>query len=827
MHTALRRACVCALRGGLPALRSPARNWGGSAAARTGAPTHTDSVSAAIRNVIVGPAPATARRPGRRRPRPTASRAARSSEPAADALHPPRQQHGGRLRIRQALAAKLESELQRADAAPPHQHDLVRELTAALRSLGAASDPAQAPVVAAWDLYAKVAAHPDAGDLLGQIPPPAVSLLVCELIFMRGSTRYHWRFEQALRIFADFRALGRPMDTEVEFSLYLRAMNRLGKHQQVIEEVAKFDGHTQRPGGDVLSVTVMRQVITAYFNGNRPDRAMDTFQAMRRDERYNGAITPHLYATVLRGALLAGRLSNAELLVLVEELLDVLHKSRHGPARRTGLLNELLTAAGKAGNTSCCFDIFERFAARGTPVNYTTFGILLRNACNAETDARELHRIYRLLTSSDAVLIQMNEHIFAAFIDNFARHGRIDYALAAVDDLRAHPHARYTARHLERIFAYYALAGMGRHALELLRTMVDRDGLCPPWAVYVCTVEAVVRDGDLLREADTADSDQLVDELGLEGAHTVSLVSNGQIGRSGRMLDAFASSPSSALALAALMLRAHHLVDTYTRQSSRDSTRAFAAMSEGEFRELVGQMRAVVDRIIAGTLDVAAPQELYHLAISLFALARDQQTAQLVYDYMINEESMDPTMETFDTLLRSFVRGSSVATATELFRELREQNRPLQRITANILIRGLFASGQPHQAIDVYAYMVGRPTPLVDHANYSDYLGSTKCDDYTFALLISGLVDESLLKEALVVFEDAFSVLPFVPRRILELLASRLEERGMADLAQVCLRRYSRRVEESQPAELQATAPNHAPDRLPLSYFGFLLRKPS
>ncbi|KAJ1732461.1 hypothetical protein LPJ61_002031 [Coemansia biformis] len=701
-----------------------------------------------------------------------------------------------------------------------------------MRRLGAAGaaegpgsgDRAQEPVVSAWDQYAKIAAHPDAAVLLLQIPPPAVSLLVGELMFMRGSARYHWRFEHVVRIFADFRALGRPLDSDAEFSLYLRALNRLGKHQQVISEVAQHCERTQRAAGAYLSMPAMRQVIAAYFRGSRPDRAMDVFLSMKSDEQYRDAITPHVYATVLRGALLGGHLPNSELYALIEELLVLVLQPRYDSALRTGLLNELLTVSGKSGNTSCFLTVFERFVASGVATNYTTFGILLRNACNAETDAQELHQIYRLIVSSEDALLQMNEHIFAMFIDNFVRHGRVDYALAAVADLRRHPRAQCTAQHLERVFAYYASMGMGLSALGLFREVTDENWFCPSWGIYSSTVQAVARDCNLVQAPDAAH-----DEQHAEDALLVALIGHGRAGSTATMLHTFAllraRFPESVLAFAALLTQSHQLVDAYTRNAGRVSPRVSGAMADGELRELVGRLRGVVEDLAAASSSVAVPQGLYHVAISLFALARDQDTAQRVYDHMTKVESMDPTVETFDMLLRSFARGSSVATAAELFKDLREQSGRLHRVTANILIRGFFAAGQPHQALDVYAYMAGRPTPLVEHAEYNDFLASGQCDAYTFALLISGLVDQSLLKEAVVVFEDSFAVLPFVPRQLLETLVSRLEERGMYDFAQLCLRRYSKRVEDSQPPELQPAIADPAPDHLPLSYFGYLLGK--
>ncbi|KAJ2890042.1 hypothetical protein GGI21_006328, partial [Coemansia aciculifera] len=140
----------------------------------------------------------------------------------------------------------------------------------------------------------------------------------------------------------------------------------------------------------------------------------------------------------------------------------------------------------------------------------------------------------------------------------------------------------------------------------------------------------------------------------------------------------------------------------------------------------------------------------------------------------------------------------------------------------------------PQEAINVYAHLVGRPAPLLASATFKDFVSCAPVDAYTFALLVSGLVDAGLLKEAVIVFEDAFTILQFVPRQLLETLVGKLEDKSMLDFAQICLKRYSRRVEDSQPAHLRATAaaesddlsvsvPEAAPARLPLSYFGYLM----
>ncbi|KAJ2739269.1 hypothetical protein GGI20_006138 [Coemansia sp. BCRC 34301] len=151
-----------------------------------------------------------------------------------------------------------------------------------------------------------------------------------------------------------------------------------------------------------------------------------------------------------------------------------------------------------------------------------------------------------------------------------------------------------------------------------------------------------------------------------------------------------------------------------------------------------------------------------------------------------------------------------------------------------MLIHSYLNANQPLEAIGVYAQLVGRPMPLIASAEFQGFVSSAPIDTHTFALLVGGLVDVGLLKEAIVVFEDAFTVLAFVPRQLLETLVGKLEDRSLLDLAQLCLKRYIKRVEDSQPAHLQAESdglgvalPEAAPERLPLSYFGYLMgRRP-
>ncbi|KAJ2569830.1 hypothetical protein GGH95_004260 [Coemansia sp. RSA 1836] len=223
------------------------------------------------------------------------------------------------------------------------------------------------------------------------------------------------------------------------------------------------------------------------------------------------------------------------------------------------------------------------------------------------------------------------------------------------------------------------------------------------------------------------------------------------------------------------------------------------------------------------------------MAISVFAILRDRSSTQRIYDHMTQTEGMEPTARTFSVLLQSFVRGLDLATATDVLKDLRVRQIPLNRVAANALIHGYLSANQPLDAISVYAHLVGRPMPLLASATFQDFVSSAPVDAYTFALMVSGLVDAGLLKEAVIVFEDAFTVLPFVPRQLLETLVGKLEERELLDFAQLCLKRYTKRVEDSQPAHLRVAEsdglgvalPEAAPARLPLSYFGYLLDQKS
>ncbi|KAJ2355309.1 hypothetical protein GGF43_002761 [Coemansia sp. RSA 2618] len=755
-------------------------------------------------------------------------------------------QHRGRLRIRQALLDELESEFQgeahgmaqEPDDAPVHRHILIRDLMAALRRLGhvefAEADGVcegtheSAAVVAAWDQYRKIAAHPDAAALLTQVPTATVSLLICELNFMRAPRDYRRRFEHIVLIWSDYEALGRPPESAVVFSMYLRALNMLGKHHSVLNKVAELYLQGDKP--PVLPVSVMRQVISAYFAGNRPAKAMELFHEMTGSQEYCGKVTPHIYTTVLRGALKTRCLANSELYIIVEELLELLAQPAYDQGQRTGVLNEILQTSHMHGNSGLLFYAFERFLAHGFAINSTTFGILLRSSCTGETDAREIHALYRCLVESESTRAQMSDRVFATFIAAFVRAQRADYALSVVQDMRAHPCWQRSAWHFEPLFGYYAENAMAQQALELYRLVVGQDGLQPTWRICTAVVSAISWGGRLPQAHDTQAAETNIRDADIDTLLTMAGVcgSTGDVRRILAVISELcARNPRDLLAFAAIVLKTHQLISTYAERISsgfRFGPSFSGIRTDAELHQLTARLRAALDRLFAQGVHV--PQDLYHHAMSAFVLARTPDHAQHTYDHMTLQ--MSPTSQTFNILLRSSALGIGAAAALDVFENVRERGLPLHCVSANVLIHGLFDAQRPLDALAVYAYLVGRPTPLVEHARFSEFLVATSCDVYTFALLVRGLVRAAMVKEAAVVFEDAFSVLPLVPRQLLETLVGALEEMRMFDVALVFLKRFSKRVESVQPDDARhyaASAEDVAPSRLPLSHFGYLFSK--
>ncbi|KAJ2061395.1 hypothetical protein GGI17_003076 [Coemansia sp. S146] len=813
------------------------------------------TIGAVIKELIEDSDPSsTARKVGRRRLRHPRLGLGGSCESSEDTTK-------WRTQKRHTLATWLEPKYREG----AHKHTLVREFMDVMRRFGSLDrtvDPdavlipaedaddksgrANSLVDTAWTHYVKIRSHEDASSLLSQIPLVAIRILVYELTFLRGSAEYRRRFERVVQIFDDCASVDRPITSPLLFGMYLRALNKLGRFQQAISEAVAYGSSPDSGSKLALPVNIIRQIIEAYFGGGRPDKALEVFNRVRDSPEYRDSITPHVYASAISGAMRAKHLASAELYAIAEDLLSLLEKPSYPDASRTGLLNELLHVANKTGNHAFLFHVFERAVDRGFSINHATLGVLLHCSCAEETDARVVYRVYRSIITHPSTYANMTHHVFAIFINCFVRRHRIDHALSVLHDLRLHPTACLTAQHLSLIFRYYAESGMAAQALDLFHTTVETDRLAPTWTICVDTIKAVSRGGDLTWALETiaaADASEFPGDETCRMRHhdalLTTLVKFGLAGDATRMLEAFftlhESYPKSILPFVAVLMQSHHIAKLHSRDLARGpSTHTempVARSSETQHYEFVDQLNVVADLLLAASATLSIPQNMYNMAISVFAILRDHSSTQRIYDHMTQTEAMEPTARTFNVLLQSFVRGLDLAAATDVLKDIRARGIPLNRVAANALIHGYLSAKQPQHAIEVYAYLVDRPMPLLASATFQDFVVSAPIDTYTFAMLVSGLVDAGLLKEAVIVFEDAFTILPFVPRQLLETLVGKLEERSLFDFAQLCLKRYTKRVEDSQPAHLQlvesegldVALPEAAPARLPLSYFGYLL----
>ncbi|KAJ1994227.1 hypothetical protein GGI25_003411 [Coemansia spiralis] len=778
-----------------------------------------------------------------------------------------------RLFLRQALSQKLEREaMDQADsleltavdsvqediAAPIRRHILVREFMAILRRLDThsftsadlngmvgtsdfeglveARCEAETVVLAAWSHYCKIKAHSNAEVLTRQIPMSAICLLVTELTFMPGSHDYHQRFERVVQIFNDFSSFGRSIKNPVQFGMYLRALNKLGRYKLVIKEAELYfehEGHII--ASPALLMGIKRQVITAYFSGNRPDKAIEVFRNLKADEKLCNSITPHVYSAILTGALNSKHISNITLFSYVEDMLDLICKHNYTSASRTGLLNELLQSAYKTANSDFFFHTFERFLVRNIKINYTTFGILLHFSCSSyAADARQLHHLYRRIVDSKTNWEIMTQHIFAIFISSFVRLGRIDYAISVLEDLRAHPKAQLTSMHFSVLFSHYAEFGMAQHALELYHTMTNIDKLHIPWSVWINLVKAIRRSSDFnySNDGSPASGQREKDEL------LVNIIKHGQRDSMQGMFDSFFKlrglDPGDVFAFAALFAGAFNMAAKDAWRSGMDPQSTLPEndmyfKDEAWRFKLVSHLRQALRCLIDASGCLSVPQDLYNSAIATFAILHDYESAQQLYDHMTYTEAMEPSASTFNVLLQAFVRGSDTTTATQILERARTNNIPLNQITANALIHGYLVANKPFDAIKVYSYVAGRPLPLLENTGYNDFVASGSVDIYTVVLLVSGLVDAGMVKEAIVIFEDAFFLLRTVPNRLLAMLVNKLEEKLQFDIAQLCLKRYSKRVDDNnynlQPmhAISKLAEPVNTPNRFPVSYFQYLV----
>ncbi|KAJ2763200.1 hypothetical protein H4S06_000227 [Coemansia sp. BCRC 34490] len=795
-----------------------------------------------------------------------------------------------RLLFRQALSQKLDidiadysASLELANSAAadidadtqtePHnrlsvrRHILVREFATILRRLSVSSfssadltDMTESPdivaladarceaaviVSAAWSHYLKIRMRSDAGTLIRQIPMPAICLLVTELAFMAGAKDYRRRFERIVQIFDDFVKYERPIRSPVQFAMYLRALNKLGRHQLVVREsnayFAQQKDHTAIAPS--LAMGVKRQAIIAYFKGNRPDSALAEFKSIKADQRYAASITPHVYSSFLSGALHSKTLPNITLYEYLEEMLSTVCQPSYPETSRTGLLNELLHTAHKADNADFFFYVFERSLACGIKLNYTSFGILLHFSFTTyATDARQLFQLYARIISSTPNREMMSAHIFAIFINSFVRMQRSDYALCALNDLREHPTAQLTPRHSFALFDHYAELGMAQNSLDLYHMMFDSDTLQVPWKVWMCIIRSVWNADASLVTYDSACEQQSQGDdrsLTMRERHDYLVVRIVNCGRAhdirsmfGAFLKLHALFPTSIASFAMLFTTAHRIAERdawrsgSSLQCAPSSQVTSLATDDSWIYSLVEHLRTAANYLVRSSSQLPIPQELYSRAISTFAMLHDYQSAQMLYNHIVTVESMEPTADTFGLLMRAFVDGSDMKMATDTLSQARKNKVPITALTANALIHGYFATNQPEQALMIYSYIAGRPLPLHENPGYTGLIANAPVDIHTYTMLVLRLVECGYIKEAIIVFDDAFTLLRQVPNRLLSMLVAGLEERMQFDTAQLCLRRYYKKVdhgdsESSSLTDTFATAVSEA--RLPVSYFETLV----
>ncbi|KAJ1721083.1 hypothetical protein LPJ53_004352 [Coemansia erecta] len=674
------------------------------------------------------------------------------------------------------------------------QHFLVRKLSSTLRRLGslgtdpAADDSEAAVVEAAWMQYGKIRHHAQASSLLHTMPSALLGLLVCALNFARapaGSGDVAVRYTRIVRVFADLRETGKTVDHPVVFAAYLRALNKLGNSSRALQEAAEYERRqTEADGAYGAPSSVERQVIRACFGVRRSDLALARLQQLPKDR-----MTAHVHAVVVSG-LIAGGASDRLVLEHVAGLLDELARASYTPASRTGAMNEVLHAAGRQTRAALLLAIYERFNARQTPPNPATLGIILHCAVRQEPDARQLRRVFAELSDpGSSVYGALSAQVFGMFIDAFVRTGRADYACEALDALRRHPSARMGARHVCGLLAFYAEHAVGVQALGVFRQAAG-DGVALPWAACEHTALALARSGACEEDVESAE-DVLAVRL-------VRLVSKGYIARAA---DVFAKlvheHPASAPLAFACLLLANHTADKHH-----------------------AALKHALHLAPPATSPVSWPSGLFDAVLGILAQQRDREGVEHVYALMV-DQGYDPSARTFNALLLAFARGNDVDVAHQVLEEMTSDGMHVRAPVVSALVHMLLRQASVDQALSAYATVVGRTLPLRPGVRLSVGMAGS-VDFYALAMLVRALALARRSVEAAEVFEDAFALLECVPRRLLETLVAALEDAGMHEEAQQCLRRFARRVEECQPPP-EDSAVDAAAERLPLSHFAYAL----
>ncbi|KAJ2159403.1 hypothetical protein GGF46_003039 [Coemansia sp. RSA 552] len=737
-----------------------------------------------------------------------------------------------RGRVRYGLSREVEErlleedaefeELEMMDYSP--RSVLVRELVWTIRQfgglLGSVTDAdersgARRLAEKAWQQYRRITERSNATELINEIPSVAATMLVCELGYQpRGGLMRLRRVEQ---IMSDRAAAGCPLRQSVAVVAYVRAMNGLHKHRAAMEALDAFREHS---GSEYLPSGLRRQEVLAYFGGCRPDLAAAAFDQMRME----GVASPHAYATYIEGALKAGSESAESLRTLVAELVGLLaeHSILHGNddqrAVSTGVLNELLTAATTTGNMPFMNHVLERLVAAGVTANTTTLGMLVSRACASESDTDTALRVYTAMIR--AAPERLPQGVYGAFINAFIRLDRPDCALDVARRLRKEHQNHYTD-YVKPLFVYYAETRRPRDAMALLASIPR-----PSWDAYILVVRALGRSKGVDAESRSGSSGDLAYRLLAAIAnHARRADGNGVLDALADLLPLTVESPRySILALTTAFVMARRTaVVAISRADQGEGMLGRGLAGDDDLRLFVRKLGPLADHLCGAPLGWNVPQDLYHVGMSLYALVEDTARVQTLYNHMVHTVGMAPSRATADALLRSFTAAHAPDAVASLLHGLRTDSMPISTAAAATALHGLLLDSRPHLAIDLYAHMVGRPTPLLDNLQFTAFFATTPCDEFTYALLVKGLIDAGLVREALVVFEDAFSVLPVVSRQLLSTLLNALIEGGLTDLSRQCSARYHKRVEAMQPPIEENGV--EMPDVLPLSYFGYLLEK--
>ncbi|KAJ1927253.1 hypothetical protein FBU59_007238, partial [Linderina macrospora] len=313
------------------------------------------------------------------------------------------------------------------------------------------------------------------------------------------------------------------------------------------------------------------------------------------------------------------------------------------------------------------------------------------------------------------------------------------------------------------LMARYGKTGLMDRALSLYHRIVDEDKIAPDWSMYMLLAEGIYRSTyPLDRVSPSLEGFEQFDSL------LVDIIHKGKENDYRGMFSAFTElrslAPNSLMPLVAVLFQSSNIARRRTRAIQNGPmaiTRLGADFpSDEEFDLFMSNFRDCVDGLLESSANgLPVKPFLFNMAISISAQIRDYATTQRVYDHLTKTEGMEPDGQTFRALIRSYIGSFDYASATDVLDELTARNVPLTCITFNALIHGFITAALPEQAIKAYLFMTGRPAALLEAPEFKNFLPVTKPDIYTFATMIDGLISAGMFKEAIVVFEDSFTLL--------------------------------------------------------------------